>query len=265
MNYDQQGVLSRCEKVENGLSFTVWLPEVCPPAVPTIYLLDGCKVFGLGEAAETEETMNAPRAQDTVAELCSKGFLPPTAVVAIDFPEGETADGFPLRSAMVSLERDGREFSQWLVNTLVPAMEKKFPLLSGAENRTLIGTGLAALNAFDLSLCGGPPEFGRYGCLSTSFEDLSMQIPARCAMLLALEDGAAPHEGARLCFDYGTEGLDECYEPYHRELSALLRNRAKSSGVEVSVLRVAGGTHDAGSWRCRLSSVLRNLFSGNKN
>lgn len=88
-----------------------------------------------------------------------------------------------------------------------------------------------------------------------------MQIPARCAMLLALEDGATPHAGARLCFDYGTEGLDECYEPYHRELNALLREQTESSGVEYSVMRMVGGTHDAGSWRNRLASVLRYLFS----
>jgi enterochelin esterase-like enzyme len=244
----------------NGVDIRVWLPRVENPGnsqkFPVVYLHDGCRIFGLDEA---NPQPGSPRIQDVLHRLSNEKSLPPSAIVSMDYPVGETADGIPVRSQILSLERDGRDFSRWLACELVPEMEAKYPLLAGAENRTLIGTGLAALNGLDLALREFA-AFRRYGCLSTSFEDISMQIPARCAMLLRLEDGAAPHAGARLCFDYGTEGLDECYEPYHRELSALLRNRAEVSGVEFSVLRAAGGTHDAGSWRNRLETVLRSLF-----
>jgi len=259
MSYEQEGTLSGHGLFPEGVKTSIWFPPDVGDSekLPAIYLHDGCSIFGL---VEEEENPGFPRIQDVLEELMAGGVMPVSAIVAVDFPAGETEAGIPLRSELLSLELSGSDFHQWLSGQLIPTMESKYPLLPGAENRTLIGTGLAALNAFDLAL-REPGTFSRYGCMSTSFEDVSMQIPSRCAMLLALEDGATPHDGARLCFDYGTGGLDECYEPYHRELNALLRKRAESSILEFSLLRVAGGTHDAGSWRNRVASVLRNLFS----
>lgn len=259
MSYEQGIARREIEFYPDGVNVSLWFPSDVDEStrLPAIYLLDGCAIFGLTEETETPE---CPRVQDTLDKLTEAGLLPLSALIAVDFPKGESEAGIPLRSELLSLELSGEDFHQWLAKKLVPTVESKYPILPGIENRTIIGTGLAALNVLDLSL-EETGVFSRYGCMSTSFEDVSMQIPSRCAMLLFLEDGAVPHKGARLCFDYGTEGLDECYEPYHLELNALLRQHVKTSGVEFSVLRVAGGTHDAGSWRNRLSAVLQNLFS----
>jgi hypothetical protein len=70
------------------------------------------------------------------------------------------------------------------------------------------------------------------------------------------ERASLPAE-TRFYFDYGTEGLDAGSEPYHRELSAILRAKGWEDGREFHVLRVIGGRHDEASWRQRLGDALR--------
>ena len=58
-------------------------------------------------------------------------------------------------------------------------------------------------------------------------------------------------------FDYGDQGLDECYDGYHRLLSGILQNKGWKEGVNYSVKRIAGGSHSELSWRTRLGDALR--------
>lgn len=263
MSYEPHEGIRRHGVCENGVRVTLWFPgksrDAAPACgLPALFLHDGCKIFGLDEWKPGDAGV-----WTTVASLMNAAVIPEMVVVSLDYPEGETGEGIPLRSQMLSMERDGAEFQEWLVGGLLPVLEAEYALEGRSSARAICGTGLAALNTFHLALGDNPPAFSRYGCMSTSFEDLSMQIPARCETLLALEDGLRPHPGARIFLDYGTEGLDECYEPYHRELDALLRNHRDASGGEVRVVRVAGETHDAGSWRNRLAALLETLFCEN--
>jgi hypothetical protein len=76
-------------------------------------------------------------------------------------------------------------------------------------------------------------------------------------MLLELESRTKLPTGVRCYFDYGSVGLDECYEPYHRDLGSILRERGWKEGVEFQISRVAGGAHEIASWHQRIGPALR--------
>jgi hypothetical protein len=61
----------------------------------------------------------------------------------------------------------------------------------------------------------------------------------------------------KLFLDYGTTGLDECYEPYHRDAGAILRAKGWKDDREFRIARTARGSHDPASWRNRLDPALR--------
>ncbi|MDX2079276.1 MAG: hypothetical protein SFU53_00685 [Terrimicrobiaceae bacterium] len=60
-------------------------------------------------------------------------------------------------------------------------------------------------------------------------------------------------------FDYGSVGLDECFEPYHRDLGSLLREKGWCDGLEFKIRRAVDGRHDELSWRGRIGDALRFL------
>jgi hypothetical protein len=76
-------------------------------------------------------------------------------------------------------------------------------------------------------------------------------------MLRELEGRHSLPEGIRIHFDHGTVGLDECYEPYHRDLGAILRAKGWKDDREFRVTRAQGDSHDPASWRKRLGPALR--------
>jgi len=76
-------------------------------------------------------------------------------------------------------------------------------------------------------------------------------------MLRELEDRSSLPGSTRLYFDYGTVGLDECYEPYHRDLGAIFRSKGWEDDREFRIASITGGTHDPTSWRHRLGPALQ--------
>jgi len=106
-----------------------------------------------------------------------------------------------------------------------------------------------------------PGVFSRIACLSTSFEDVTDSPSRDAVQLQALEVEPALPDGVRMYFDYGTLGVDECYEPYHRELGGILRKKGWKNGREFVIQKIQGGSHDELSWRERFGQALRFLAS----
>jgi hypothetical protein len=111
------------------------------------------------------------------------------------------------------------------------------------------------LNAFHVAL-NHPGVFGGFVCLSTSFEDVSQAVPDRSALLNALAEKSSLDPATRMYFDYGDQGLDECYEGYHKILGSLFREKGWIDGEQFLIQRIAGGSHSEISWRNRLGDAL---------
>lgn len=239
----------------------VWLPPSYPLEIgrrfPVIYLHDGDNIFD----PETSPVSRVDWAADEWVRLLSlEGAMQECIIVAVCHPEGFTEDNFDFRDVDLSPERGGAAYAQFIARELVGYIDSHYHTQARSEARVLGGSSLGALNGFYTAL-HHPGIFTKYICLSTAFEDLSDSLPQDASQLLALENEPALPHNVKMYFDYGTVGLDECYEPYHRELDALLHAKGWKEGQNFRIVRVPGGSHDELSWRLRFGDALRFLFS----
>ena len=257
------GRLTRDRIHSHGLAgwrdLLVWLPQSYGVEInrrfPVIILHDGANVFDPLSSVVTGVDLAA---DEWVSLLASRGVLPESIVVGVCHPEGYSEENDSMRDFDLSPELGGAAYAHFVATDLIAHMDAHYRTLPSSDARVLGGTSLGALNCFYTAL-RHPGVFGNFLCLSTSFEDLSQSLPADSVQLHALEVEPALPEGARMYFDYGTHGLDECYAPYHAELGSLLRQKGWKDGVQFTIRKVEGGTHSELSWRSRLGDALRFL------
>ena len=132
----------------------------------------------------------------------------------------------------------------------------KYRLLETPAARWIGGTGHHAITALR-GILDHSEIFGAALCLSTSFEGVEGAPPPHSPMLLELEETPILPSGVRAYLDYGTVGLDECYEPYHRDLGAILREKGWTEGREFQITRHPGGSQEISSWQQRIVPALR--------
>lgn len=139
---------------------------------------------------------------------------------------------------------------------LIDHLLSEHRILEAPEARWICGTGHSAAEALRLVL-NRPDLAGCAACLSSSFEGTEGAPPLHSRLLRELEDRTALPAGVKLFLDYGTLGLDECYEPYHRDAGAILRAKGWKQGAQFEIQRVPGGSHTPDSWSVRLEPALR--------
>jgi len=238
----------------------IWLPSSYAQnpdrRYPVLCLLDGEKMFD----PRTSYASGIDWAADEWVRLLSgRGEMPECLIVAVCQPGTSAEEVAESRRADFSLEHGGADFSRFLTDELIPCIDARYRTLAVPEGRALGGAGFAALNVFHTAF-QQRGAFGKFFCLSCSFEDVSGALPRDSAALLALEDTKTLPDSIRIYFDHGTTGLDECYEPYHHELGSLLRAKGWQEEKEFQICRVPGGSHEDISWRMRLGDALRFLF-----
>ena len=172
------------------------------------------------------------KAQEAITELHVQGVLP-EMIVAEVLVSNVPADSIAIMAGLAD----------------------RFRLLDSPSARWIGGTGHAGVDAFR-ALLDHPGTFSAACCLSTSFEGVEGAPPLHSPMLLHLEERKSLPAGSRIFFDYGTIGLDECYEPYHRDLGANLRCRGWKDGEDFQIHRHAGGSQDITSWQQRIGPAL---------
>lgn len=234
----------------------VWLPEGYGSAggqrYPVVYLHDGANVFNPATSVISGVDLAA---DEWVSCLARRGGFPSAIVVGICHPDGFAEEGCSMRDFDLSPELGGAAYADFLAAELVGHIDARYRTLARPEARILGGVSLGALNTL-FTMLRHPGVFGKGLGLSTSFEDVSLSVPSQSRQLRALADLAALPPDCRMYFDYGSHGLDECYEPYHAELGALLREKGWRDGREFLIAKIPDGTHDERSWRQRLGPGL---------
>ena len=175
------------------------------------------------------------KAQEAIAELHLEGVLPEMIVAEVLATNTDTTID-PV--------------------AIMAGLTDRFRVLNSASARWIGGTGHVGITAFR-ALLHHPGTFGAACCLSTSFEGAEGAPPPHSPMLLHLEERKSLPADKRIYFDYGTIGLDECYEPYHRDLGALLRGRGWKDGEDFQIHRHTGGSQEITSWQQRIGPALR--------
>lgn len=139
---------------------------------------------------------------------------------------------------------------------LIEAIASRHRVLESPAARWICGAAHDGVTAFRTVL-EHPDLFGAAACLSTSFEGAEGAPPLHSPILNELESRSGLPAGLRVFLDYGSVGLDECYEPYHRDLGAILRGKGWREGTDFAITRSKGGSHDPASWQERLGPALR--------
>lgn len=255
------GRLTTDRVVSDGLAgvrdLLVWLPPEYSSDLtrrfPVVYFFDGNNIFD----PKTSPLTGVDWAADEWCRmLASAGEMPPAILVAVRHPGGHGEDGRSLRDIDLSMDYAGSAFSNFVASELVGYIDSRYRTLAHAGARVLVGASYGGLNAC-LTAFGNPGVFQKAICFSTSFEDTAEHLPGQCPSLQSIEDRGTLPSTMRMVFAFGDEGLDECYEPYHRELAGILRAGGWKDGREFQLVQIKGGSHGEGSWRLWLGDAFR--------
>jgi predicted alpha/beta superfamily hydrolase len=241
----------------------VWLPPAYdedPEArFPVLYMSDGQNLFD-PRIANTGVDWGVDEA---ITRLSEEGRMPPVIVVGAWSTEERTPEYSPWHRA--------DDYARFLIDELMPRVNREFRTLTGPENTAVMGSSMGGLLSFYL-VTYHPDAFGSCGCLSTHFP-LSEEVWSRMGegdegetpdetpyIVRDIEAGLTVPKGARYWFDYGTEALDSEYGPTHEFVREWLLAQGLVEGEDFVVREYPGATHNEASWRARLEDPLLFLF-----
>ena len=196
--------------------------------LPVIYMTDGQNLFdeessGFG-CWHTREAVRAQRAESGRAAIVvgihnddprRECDLTPAAMGALAIPEEERQPG---------MSQDGEVFADFVVHTAMPAVEARFPVLTGRAHTAVCGSSCGGVMALFLGL-RYPERFCAAGVLSPALllfreEDLQRWIWSRLGEelpYLYLYTGAGDELEARI-FESTERAYDMLQECYPMEL-----------------------------------------------
>lgn len=157
----------------------------------------------------------------------------------------------------------GTNYAKFLIEELMPRVNREFRTLTGPEHTALMGSSMGGLISF--WLCWKHPEvFGSAGCMSTAFTWRGKVEDSDDPPLIEREikaDAVMPR-GIRLYFDYGTGKLDATVGPEQERVRVWLVGQGLKEGGDFVVRKFPGADHNEAAWKARLDEPLMFLFGG---
>lgn len=246
----------------------IWLPPGYDSAsstrYPVLYMSDGQNLFD-PRIASTGTDWGVDEA---VVHLVQRGIIPPIIVVGV----WNSAQRGPEYSPW----HDAPKYARFLIEELMPRVNREFRTLTGPANTAHMGSSMGGLLSFYL-VTYHPEAFGACGCMSTHFpisEAVVKQVfpgvvtsanPDTTPYVVRdIAAGLKAPQGARYWFDHGSLGLDSAYGPTYAAVRAWLLGQGRVEGRDFVVRRYEGATHNEASWRARLEDPLTFLFGQGK-
>jgi predicted alpha/beta superfamily hydrolase len=144
-------------------------------------------------------------------------------------------------------------YLKFLVTELKPFVDRAYRTRPGRGDTFVMGSSAGALVSL-YAVCEYPGVFGGAGCVST-------HLPVGDGLMV---DYAARHlpppRGHKFYFDFGTETLDQDYEPYQQRLDAVLAAHGYERGGNWVTKKFPGEEHSERSWRKRVHEPLEFLL-----
>ena len=247
----------------NTRMLRVWLPpgyddtENEGRKYPVFYLNDGQNLFDRETAFAGVEW----QADETADRLIREGKVPLLIIVGIDNAQRERVREFlPYRSIYPTILRPlGKRYLKFLLDEVMPFIQLRYRLASGAENTGLGGSSLGAI----ISLFTVIERPGIFGCLlleSPSLYISNRQILKQSRLFRQWPERVFLAVGTREegDSDRSIEIVDDL-----RHLAVILRR----AGMQETRLRVRideGATHNEAAWAARFPEALEFLFGDGK-
>ncbi len=213
---------------------------------PVLYMFDGHNVFfdsdaTYGKSWGMGEYMDSEKKQLIVVAVECNHFgharLSEYSPVDINFPDIGNVKG------------QGRTYMNWLVGTLKPYIDGKYPTLSDRAHTSIAGSSMGGLMSL-YAVCEYNHIFQKAACLSPSF------WVDREKVLQIVENAYVP-EDTGIYIDYGSVEL-----PSHGANSEALISVARhllTKGVNVALRIIPGGTHSEESWQRQIPKFMEYL------
>ncbi len=242
----------------------IWLPPGYDDApatrYPVLYMHDGQNLFD-PRIANTGVDWGVDEA---VVRLAGQGLIAPIIVVGVWSTAARGPEYSPWHGA--------REYARFLIEELMPRVDREFRTRTGPEHTAVMGSSMGGLLSFYL-VTHHPDRFGACGCVSTHFP-LSEAVVAEAfpGLVTTATPDETPYvvrdiaaglrvpDGARYWFDYGSRGLDADYGPSHDAVRAWLLGQGRVEGRDFAIRRYEGADHNETAWRARLDDPLTFLF-----
>ena len=246
----------------------IWLPpgydQDPERRYPVLYMSDGQNLFD-PRIANTGVDWGVDEA---VMRLVERGVIPPIIVVGAWSTDARGREYSPWHGAP--------DYARFLIEELMPRVEREFRALTGPEKTAVMGSSMGGLLSFYL-VTHHPDVFGSCGCESTHFA-LSESIAGRYLrgvetsanpdtvpfVVRDIEAGLEPPASARYFFAYGTRGLDADYGPPHEVVREWLLAQGRIEGTDFVIREYEGADHNESSWRARIDDDLAFMFGRNE-
>lgn len=243
---------------EHHRKVIVWLPPGYLASEtsrhPVLYVFDGQDAIAAMSTPDNETLA----VDDWVRKLARAKLIPEIIVVGVCHREA-----FGQRDEELSPQCDGRKMADFLVHDLKPFIDYTFcreRTHHDAPHNGILGFGLGGTLALWMATRYSD-TFGKYGCQSPYYEDLSADRPEECELVRELRIAKKFHpNGVRMYFDHGTLGADANIVPYQERINAALKERGFVEGRDFSVNVAVGSEHTLTAWRARLGAGLQFLF-----
>lgn len=227
----------------------VYLPEDWQTAgkrYPVLYMFDGHNVFfdthaTYGKSWGMQEYMDENKKQlIIVAVECNhegNKRLEEYAPMDLTFPD------------VGAIEGHGREYMDWMVNTLKPYIDSHYPTLTDREHTSLAGSSMGGLMAL-YGVCDYNDVFCKAACISPSFWVSKDKVVDMVSKANIATDSC-------VYINYGSLEL-----PNHTTSSEALISVARmllTRRVNVALKIVPGGVHNESSWEMQIPVFMEYL------
>lgn len=259
------GRIQRVQVVGGGVAITrdllVWLPPGYDDAAnasrtyPVLYMNDGQNLFEKHAGIPDEW-----RVDETAIELINAGTIEPLIIVGIPNAEKSRISEYMPTAALANVTPRGDAYVEFVVNEVVPRIERSFRVKSGPENTAIGGSSLGGL----ISLYAGfkhPQVFGK-----VLAESPSLRLGGREIWKDAF-DGF--RQGPRVIFlgmggkEHGADPKNDSDNEQLLESLASLQKwlEERKIGEKVQAVVEENATHTEAAWAERLPRALKVLFA----
>ncbi len=213
---------------------------------PVMYMFDGHNVFfdtdatygkswGMGDYMD-----KAGKQMIVVAVECNHKDhkrLEEYAPMALDFPDVGPIPG------------RGKIYMDWLVGTLKPYIDAKYPTLSDRQHTSICGSSMGGLMSL-YAVCDYNHIFQKAACLSPSFWVSREKV-------LEIVENSGVSSDTCIYIDYGSVELSN-HAPNSEALISVTRHLL-TKGANVALRIIPGGTHSEVSWQRQIPKFMEYL------
>jgi predicted alpha/beta superfamily hydrolase len=233
---------------------TIWVPEHAPTRGQVLYLNDGQNLFDPARAYAGVTW----RVAETAAWLIERQVIPPLVLVGIDHGELRRAREYlPVEDERNPFARDplAHEYAGFVVDEVMPLVERDFPVASGASHTAFGGSSYGAVATLYTAM-RHPGVFGRL-----LLESPSLYVGGGALLRMTRKASRWPR---KVYLGVGT--AETRRQDWNDETVANVRKLAgilRGAGLGPRRLRVTveeGATHSEGAWASRFAQALEFLY-----